>query len=329
MSPAAGGGTQRLDLEAPAKINLGLRLVGRRADGYHLLESLFAPIAIYDSLSLELAPGPQSIDLTVEVADEAGLPAKLCDVTAGPDNLVSRAARAYCEAAGLEAGIRIHLVKRIPTGAGLGGGSSDAAAILRGLQALSPAPLGPEALHALALALGADVPFFLAPAPALVTGIGEHIERIAGLPPLHLVVANFGNSLATAEVYRATDALSSALTGPSNGSTMRAISRLAGERADLEPALGELLINDLEPAARRLCPPVARLSNRLREAGSIGVSMSGSGATVFGVFDSRAHAEEGAKRLSALLREDRIDREASENECWVRVTKVITTGDEK
>ncbi len=333
MSPAAGGEAKRLDLEAPAKINLGLRLVGRRADGYHLLESLFAPIEIYDSLSLETLPGPQCVELTVEIAPDAGLPEKLCDVTAGPGNLVSRAARAFCEAAGLEATIRIHLVKRIPAGAGLGGGSSDAAAILRGLQALAPEPLGREALHALALELGADVPFFLNPAPALVTGIGQKIERIDPLPPLHLVVANSGNSLATAEVYRAADALRSALTEPSNGSTMRAILRLAGERADLEPALGELLINDLEPAARRLCPPVAMLSNRLREAGAIGVSMSGSGATVFGVFDSRAHAEDGAKRLADRLREDLdpTDREASRNECWIRVTKVIatviTTGD--
>lgn len=328
MTSAAGSvtATQRTELRAPAKINLGLRLVGRRADGYHLLESLFAPIAIYDSISLELEPGPANVELTVEIPKEAELPAQLSDVAAGPDNLVSRAAKAFSEATGLTAGIRIHLTKRIPAGAGLGGGSSDAAAILRGLQALAPAPLGSEALHRVALELGADVPFFLSPRPALVTGIGERIEPVEGLPPLSLVVANSGNSLATAEVYRATDALPSALTEPSNGSTMRAISRLAGDRADLAPALGELLINDLEPAARRLCPPVARLSNQLRSAGAVAVSMSGSGATVFGVFDSQSKAEEGAKRLAARVREDQgTNARASRNECWIRVTEVLTT----
>ncbi|MFK7895046.1 MAG: 4-(cytidine 5'-diphospho)-2-C-methyl-D-erythritol kinase [Myxococcota bacterium] len=339
-----------LSLKAPAKVNLGLRLMGRRADGYHLLESLFAPIALYDEIRLEAvapgtAPGPSAeasgrVHLTLEVPPDAGLSGALGDVTAGPDNLVSRAAHAHLAATGFDADLEIHLVKRIPAGAGLGGGSSDAAAVLRGLQQMCPRPLGTEALHALALELGADVPFFLDPAPALVTGIGEELQRIPPLPALHLVLVNSGNSLATAEVYRAADALPSALTEPSNGSTMRAISRLAGERADLEPALGELLINDLEPAARRLCPPVARMSNRLRASGAIAVSMSGSGATVFGVFESEADAERGAKRFAetfdagvteAASESEETDGKTSQGEerrgrqeAWVRVTEIIS-----
>ena len=303
-------------LRAPAKINLGLRLLDVRDDGYHELESVFAPIEIWDDLELEISPGDLRIDLEVEAGSREELPAALADVTAGPDNLVVRAAAAFCKETGLEAQIRLRLRKRIPAGAGLGGGSSDAAAVLRGLASVFDRELTDETLHGLALSLGADVPFFLNPAPAFVSGIGEKIERLAGLQPLDLVVVNPGISLATAEVYRAADALRSALTESEPGSTMRAISRLCGETGDLTHALGDLLINDLEPAARRLCPPVARLLGRLREAGAIGVSMSGSGATVFGVFESGGRASRAAEVL----------RISESGESWIRVTRIITAG---
>lgn len=303
------------NLRAPAKINLGLRLQGLRDDGYHTLESVFAPIEIWDDLVLEVSPGETRVDLDLRslVSDE--LPVALAGVTAGPDNLVVRAAVAFCKQIGVEARIRIRLCKRIPAGAGLGGGSSDAAAVLLGLASIFDRDMEHEMLHELGLSLGADVPFFLSPGPALVSGIGEEIERLAGLPALDLVVANPGIALPTAEVYRASDALRSALTEPKAGSTMRAISRICGETGDLASALGELLVNDLEPAASRLCPPVLRLTKRLRELGAIGVSMSGSGATVFGVFES----EDGASQAAGMLRA--LESDAS----WIRVTRIITS----
>lgn len=320
-----------LRLRAPAKLNLGLRVIGRRDDGYHLLESVFAPIELWDELEIELlepGAGPAEIELSVEVAGDAGLPKPLAEVSAGPDNLVHRAAQAFCQATGLARRVRIRLVKAIPAGAGLGGGSSDAAAALRGLASLT-ARAGDAArdveLASLALPLGADVPFFLSPRPALVSGIGEIIEPLEGLPETDLVVANPGISLATAEVYRAADALGSALTQPRPGSTMRAISRLclSQEEEDLKDALGELLVNDLEPAARRLCPPVGRLADKLREAGAIGVCMTGSGATVFGVFVSREHAD----RAAEMLRGSQAQREAGSKGGnaggWVEVTRLI------
>ena len=303
-------------LRAPAKINLGLRVMGVRDDGYHTLESVFAPIEIWDDLELEVSPGEPRIDLEIESSTSDELPAALSAVADGPENLVVRAAAAFRKQTGLEGRIRLRLRKQIPAGAGLGGGSSDAAAVLLGLASVFDGELAHEALHALGLSLGADVPFFLSPAPALVSGIGEKIENLAGLPPLDLVVANPGISLATAEVYRAADALQSALTEPEPGSTMRAISRLRGETGDLTPALGDLLINDLEPAARRLCPPVARLMRRLKEVGAIGVSMSGSGATVFGVFESGDRASEAAEMLRA----------SEPGDSWIRVTRIITSG---
>ena len=305
-------------IQAPAKINLGLRLLSVRSDSYHTLESVFAPIGVWDDLEIELLPGEPGIELEV-VSPGAGEPgfltANLSAVTNGPDNLVVRAAAAFCKATGFDHRIGLRLTKRIPAGAGLGGGSSDAAAVLVGLASLTDADLPREALHSLGLGLGADVPFFLAPTPAFVSGIGEKIEPLDGIPPLDLVVVNPGICLPTAEVYRAADALRGALTDGRPGSTMRAISRLRGETGDLAPALGDLLINDLEPAARRLCPPVARLIERLREVGAIGVSMSGSGATVFGVFASSDSANQAAHAL----------RDSEADECWIQVTRIIAT----
>jgi 4-diphosphocytidyl-2-C-methyl-D-erythritol kinase len=312
--------TGRQSLRAPAKINLGLRLTGVRDDGYHTLESVFCPIELWDDLEIEIRPGVQRIDLTVDAPDATELPAALSAVTAGADNLVVRAAAAFCKHTGLEAEIRMRLHKRIPAGAGLGGGSSDAAAVLRGLASLikgdSEERLLPG-LEGVALGLGADVPFFLAPRPALISGIGEVIEPLSDIPALDVVVVNPGISLSTAEVYRATDALRIALTQPRAGSTMRAISRLRDETENLAPALGDLLINDLEPAARRLCPPIVRWIDRLIEAGAVGASMSGSGATVFGVFESRERASQAAETLRAS---EAGKRETS----WVRVTRIIT-----
>jgi 4-diphosphocytidyl-2-C-methyl-D-erythritol kinase len=306
----------RRTLRAPAKINLGLRLLGVREDGYHTLESVFAPIEVWDDLEIEVSEGTPAIELTIDDTSSSDIPAPLAALGEGPDNLVVRAAGALCKEIGFEGRIRLRLRKGIPAGAGLGGGSSDAAATLVGLAALVAPETDPEALRRVALGLGADVPFFLSPRPALVGGIGEEIEPLSGLPGLDLVLANPGISLATAEVYRATDALGGALTEPRPGSTMRAISKLRGETGNFAPALGDLLINDLEPAARRLCPPVARLMGRLREAGALGVSMSGSGATVFGVFESGDRADRAAEALRASEAEG----------TWIRVTRIITAG---
>ena len=288
-----------LRLEAPAKINLGLRVVSRRADGYHTIESLFLPLALADEIEIASEPGAgtaarPAIELSLTpMGRERGDGSRVPD---DASNLAVRAARAFLEAFPASARtlgrLRIHLTKRIPAAAGLGGGSSDAGAVLRGLSALAGGP-EPEALAEVALRRGADVPFFLAPAPSLVSGIGERIEPIAGLPPLVILLANPGTSLSTADVYRMWDALANArtagLTVPDPGPTLRA---LFGPGAD-PSALSRLpgLRNDLEAAAIRLCPQVASLRDRMRTSGALFAGMSGSGATVFGVFASEADAE--------------------------------------
>ena len=312
-----------LTLRAPAKVNLGLRLTGRRDDGYHLLESLFVPLVLADEIALRWwADAPPESTLAVEIPAEAGLPKALAEVTAGPDNLVLRAIERFREAYGLPGCVEVRLTKRIPAGAGLGGGSSDAGAVLRALAGLIEGPA--EGLAEVALGLGADVPYFLAPEPALVTGIGERIEPVSGVPALDLVLVNPGISVATAEVYRVADLLRDSLTASGAGSTMRAISGLAGEAGAWKHALGDLLVNDLAPAAIRLCPPIGRWLDRLREAGAIGVGMSGSGGTVFGVFEGATEATRAETALKRSSAPPDSENDIDEDHPWIHVTGVVS-----
>jgi 4-diphosphocytidyl-2-C-methyl-D-erythritol kinase len=270
-----------LELLAPGKVNFGLRILGRRADGYHLLESVFLPIDLADTLRLSLRAAP-GVALELTGACEG--------VPADARNLAVRAAEAFLAAAGSEAGVALALEKRIPAPGGLGGGSSDAAAVLRGLAALLPGRVAPERLRALALALGADVPFFLAPRPALVTGIGEESEPVA-LPRFALLLAHPGVPLATSAVYAQYDAAPASLTPRRPGPSLRALLALREEAS----ALQSLLANDLEPAATALCPAVAELRREIEATGASAVGMSGSGPTLFGVFPG-THAADAARR---------------------------------
>ena len=276
---------------APAKINLGLRVLDRRDDGYHELESLFAPLDLGDEVEVGVSEAA-ALDVTIEVdgANE-GVPA---DST----NLASRAATRFAETAGLRDRIRLRVVKRIPTGAGLGGGSSDAGAVLRALHELFPGALDRSVLSELALGLGADVPFFLDPRPSIVRGIGEQIEPVKGVPALAVLLANPGIPLATADVYAAFDAIQPALTQPASERTIPPPPGATRPSWDFVGAAGLGLENDLEPIAVRLCPPVARLRERVRAAGARAVGMSGSGPTVFGLFDSTSAAEVALAKAS-------------------------------
>ena len=276
--------------------------MGVREDGYHKLESVFAPLDWFDELNVVCHPASDPrVGLSCKRADDA-VENRPFDVPTGPQNLAHQAAARFLERAGRAAFIELDLLKRIPAAAGLGGGSSDAGAVLWALNQIWPEDLSQSEIEDLALSLGADVPFFLDPKPSLVTGIGEVLQPLEDFPTLFLLLANPGEALATASVFQAWDALSPSLTPAAPGSTLRALSLFIESELDQvghnSPVLKDLLMNDLEEAARHLCPGVGRLMAGMAESGAMSVSMSGSGATVFGVFDSLERAGVAQKNLA-------------------------------
>jgi 4-diphosphocytidyl-2-C-methyl-D-erythritol kinase len=264
---------------APAKINLTLHVTGRRPDGYHELDSLVVFAGACDLL--HAAPS-DTLSLTVGGPFAAGL-------SAGPDNLVLRAARALAGQCGMRAGAALHLEKRLPVASGIGGGSSDAAATLRLLAALWGVAPPPAALHALAAGLGADVPVCLAPAPRRMSGIGEVLLPAPALPDCGMVLVNPGLALETRAVFGARrGGFSAPAPCPS------AWADAAAMATDL--AAGA---NDLEPAALTLCPAIGRVLAALRaQPGCLLARMSGSGATCFALFATARAAQEATARVA-------------------------------
>ncbi|HVC43661.1 MAG TPA: 4-(cytidine 5'-diphospho)-2-C-methyl-D-erythritol kinase [Candidatus Binataceae bacterium] len=270
---------------APAKLNLFLRVVGRRADGYHELDSIFVPITLGDRLALQMRPAAAS------VATLGGIYGTL---PSDDRNLAVRAARDFMAEFGCPAEVLIDLRKATPVGAGLGGGSSDAGAVLRMLAALTRID-APERLARVALRLGADVPYFLDPRPARVGGIGERIVPLGALAPMPLVIAVPPIEAATAQVFR--DLQPSDWSGPASDAQVRAI--VAGE---ITP---QLLVNDLARAAMARWPAIAQAKALLESIGARGAAMTGSGAGVFGIFataEAAAHAAGEIRRRAPQMR---------------------------
>ena len=251
------------DVPAPAKLNLFLHITGRRPDGYHLLQSAFMLIDWCDTLHFELRNDGQISradlpDLAIASPAEA-LPA---------EDLTVRAARALQAACGTSLGVHIGLEKRIPSQAGMGGGSSDAASCLLALQRLWGLRLPPQELLAIALSLGADVPFFLSGGNAWVEGIGEKISPL-DLPPASFVVVKPAAGISTRDIFTAP-----ALKRNTETATM--IGRTAPERG---PIFG-FGHNDLQPVAQKLCPQISQSLDWL-ESQQLQGRMTGSGSAVF------------------------------------------------
>lgn len=260
-------------ISAPAKLNLCLHLGPPREDGLHELCSLFEPLALADPIEVS----------------EARRDEVLCPGVEG-ENLAARALAALRAGGWDRPPLRVRIEKRIPVAAGLGGGSADAAAILR----LAAGEV--DDLPALAAAIGADVPSQLSPALALVRGAGERVERLPDPPPHAVVLLPGGGGLGTAEVFAEADRLGL-------GRPAEELEEIAG---DLRRAAGagasplsyrDLLVNDLEPAARSLRPEVGGALDALREAGAPLALLTGSGPTAFGLFADLAAAREAADRL--------------------------------
>ncbi|MGR9294267.1 4-(cytidine 5'-diphospho)-2-C-methyl-D-erythritol kinase [Rhizobium leguminosarum] len=271
--------------EARAKINLALHVTGQRPDGYHLLDMLVTFTDHGDRL--DFMPSP---------TDEFTLSGRFGETLAGDGgtNLVLKARDLLREAIGpLAFPVRIQLEKNLPVASGIGGGSADAAATLRGLMRLWGTSLPEEALAALALKLGADVPMCLASRPLIARGIGEKIEPVPELPVLAMVLANPLKGVSTPEVFRqlATKNNPALSLPPSRPLAADWLAAIAAAR------------NDLEPPARELVPEIAAISAMLQANGALLTRMSGSGATCFGIFATMAAAEDAA----AALHDERPD----------------------
>lgn len=259
---------------APAKINLCLHVLGRRADGYHELAMIMQRVSLFDRLQISLS-------------DEPGVRVVCPGLELPPDgeNIAARAARRLLALAGGSCGVDIVIDKQIPAAAGLGGGSSDAAAVLLALNEMLDLGLSRQALMVEGAKLGADVPFFVFGDAAWATGIGDVLEKMEGLPPLWYVLVNPGLAVSTAWVYQ-----NLGLTSKIEAAKLPRFSRT------LEGVVG-LLHNDLERVTVSRYPLVARLKEELAANGAAGVLMSGSGPTVFGVFADEAVARQAADEV--------------------------------
>lgn len=269
-------------LEAPAKINLYLEVGIKFRDGYHAVRTVMQTVDLCDQVEVEL--GGRGGGVRLEVEGEA---------PRGEENLCHRAAAVFLEATGIRRSASIRLRKRIPVAAGLGGGSSDAAAVLRGLNFLAGEALGKRELMGLAASLGMDVPFFLVGGTAIGEGRGERVTPLAQAPPSPVVLANPGVPLPTADVYRRYDEMGGG-EPPWGGAEAMGEALRAGDVG----RVASLLFNSLQPAACALLPGVGALLEHALWAGARGALVSGSGPTVFAL----AGDEEEAERLEGEMR---------------------------
>jgi 4-diphosphocytidyl-2-C-methyl-D-erythritol kinase len=272
-----------VEVAAPAKVNLRLCILAREASGYHALETVFCAVSLSDTVTVRR--GEPGIRLRVEGGVDVGPPER---------NLAVRAAERFCREIGQPPALDISLVKRIPSAAGLGGGSSDAAATLRALNALNGGPLPRAALLQLAIELGADVPFFLCGSPlALAWGRGERLLALPPLPVRSVLIAHPGVAMPTAEAFR----------------------EIAARRGDAYPPLASgigldalrhwesiarLAMNDFEPVVTDRIPVLNDALRVLREGGAEIALLAGSGSSVFGVFAGEAARDAADARLRAL-----------------------------
>ncbi|MDF3048162.1 MAG: ispE [Candidatus Midichloriaceae bacterium] len=240
-------------IKAPAKINLFLNIIGKRADGYHLLESLFAPLALHDEITIE---SNSHIEVKIPKLD--------C-----PNNTAKKAAELLADFYNVKKGVLITIHKQIPIGAGLGGSAADAGALLKALPEFWGIRAEEKDLKNLALKIGADAPYFISPVPAMVTGIGEVIKPINFAKSLHIVIVYPGFELSAKEVYEV-----GGFTFSTEINMLNLENVIFGKNA-------------LEPAAIKLRPEIEELITKLKNThGCLSAKMSGSGSTCFGIFET-------------------------------------------
>lgn len=272
---------KKLTVSAPAKINLTLDVLARRADGYHELSTIMQSIALADTVAVEAERSDKTvIELT-------------CDklfVPTDERNIAVKAAKAFLQKCGMHANVRIALQKRIPVGAGMGGGSTDAAAVLRALEALLPSGMTSGEMISLAKSIGADVPFVLRGGCALAGGIGEALQPIPVYDGIPVVVCKPRVSASTKEIFTRLNVDSIAEHPDTSGAVDAICEKNLG-------ALAFRLFNVLESVTTELCPVIGEYRRELLKAGALGAAMTGSGTAVFGVFADKIYAARAATAL--------------------------------
>lgn len=267
---------QTLNLKAPAKVNYLLDVIRRRPDGYHELRMVMQRINLCDEISITLTDSP-----TLAVTcGRNGVPD-------GPDNIAWKAARTMLDISGSKIGANITITKNIPVAAGLGGGSSDAASVLMGLNELLKLSLTDNQLMDIGVTLGADVPFFIFKKTALAEGIGDKLSAMPVMPKVWILVINPGVHVSTAWVYRSLE-----LTNQKVLSTLPQFYRTAED-------ICSIFNNDLESVTIPAFPVIADIKKLMIQHGSTGSMMSGSGSTVFGIFSNKTEAENAAKQITS------------------------------
>ena len=267
-------------IETPAKVNIRLKVTGLRPDGYHELVSVMAPIELFDILELQIAD-----------KGRIKISCKGFEVPNDRNNLIHAAVRSFEIKVGIRYGVSVKLTKNIPVAAGLGGGSSDAAATLLALNRLHGNPLSEQDLHGLAVKIGADVPFFLRPRPSLATGIGEFLQPLSTWPEYWYVIVTPPIRVSTSWAY---ENLKLELTTGEYDYIVNALKN--------EPfVISRILENDLEKVTSASFPVIHTLKKLLKDAGAEGALMSGSGPSVFGLFSSR---EKAASARSSVISEN-------------------------
>ena len=279
----------RIEIWAPAKLNLFLEVLGRRADGFHEMETLMASISLFDHLTFT-ASEHSDLQLSCRWATRVSNSADVETLPTGQDNLVIRALDALRQASGVQAGLSVQLVKRIPTAAGLGGGSSDAAAALVAANLIWNLNWSTQRLSEIAATLGSDIPYFLWGHAAVCRGRGEIIDPLTTSWRQHLVVIRPPEGLSTPTVFRQVE------ISPTPNRIEPMLACLRGRR---DREIASHLFNRLQPAAARVSPWIKRLQSEFDRLDVQGHQMSGSGSSYFGLCHSARHANRVSKLLQS------------------------------
>ena len=274
---------------AYAKINLSLDVTGKRPDGYHEVRMVMQTVDIYDTLTFEKADEGITIDV-------GGSP-----LPADGDNLIHKAAKAVMDKCGVTGGVTISLDKHIPIAAGMAGGSSDAAAALRGVNRLYECGLSPEELREIGVKIGADVPYCVEGGTVLAEGIGEKLTFLSPLPEYILAVAKPESGVSTGNIYKSLDEIFDTITHPDVDAMLEAF-----KAQDM--SFVKYLGNVLEYVTIPLCPEVDEIKKIFRESNTVGTLMTGSGPTVFAFFEDRDEALKAINKVreSGLCRDEEL-----------------------